>query len=384
MPVRHHFPWLRGEVARSLFAVEPGGVLVTARTLGVGLGATLYIPANRPNLVEALEGAAGFGAVAAVVCLEDSIAAADLAAAESNLAAAFADLPESVGGKLPMLFVRPRTPEHLAEFASRLAPTADRIVGACLPKFAAASAPAWFDALASVSEMLGRPFKAMPILEGPEILHLETRASELVALQAVLAGHRDLVVAVRIGTTDLCGLLGLRRGIDETIYDLGPVRNCIADIINVLGRFSDGFVLSGSVWEYFEREPRLWKPQLREALFADGGEKGGLRSELIRQRLDGLIKEAVADRANGLIGKTVIHPSHVLPVNALMVPTYEEWVDAVDVAAAGDAGGVSASEFGNKMNEPRPQAGWARRVLERAEIFGVLAEGRSFIDLLDA
>ena len=64
---------------------------------------------------------------------------------------------------------------------------------------------------------------AMPILEGPEVLHVETRVKELLGVRAVLDAQRDVVVAVRIGATDLCGLLGLRRSLDETIYDLAPV-----------------------------------------------------------------------------------------------------------------------------------------------------------------
>jgi len=139
------------------------------------------------------------------------------------------------------------------------------------------------------------------------------------------------------------------------------------------------------VWEYFDREPRMWKPQLRESLFDDGSGtqvRMRLRSELIKQHLDGLIREAMADRANGLSGKTVIHPSHVLPVNALSVPSFEEWVDASAVVSG--TAGVAASQFGNKMNEMGPHATWAARVIERAEVFGVLAEGASFVDLIDA
>lgn len=384
---RWHFPWLSEAEEARLFSVPPMGVSPerSVRALGIGLGALIYIPARRANLVMALHQAAACGAVAAVACLEDSVATHELEAAEANLSAELSELSETTRANLPMLFVRPRTPEHLEQIALTLRSAAERIVGACLPKFNAAGAEAWFDSLRFVSEILGRPFLVMPILEGPEVLGIETRTAELLELKAVLGNHREEVVAVRIGGTDLCGLLGLRRSIGETIYDLAPLRSCIAHIVNVLGRADGGFVLSGPVWEYFEREPRMWKPQLRESLFDDGSGtqvRAELRSELIKLHLDGLIKEAVADRANGLTGKTVIHPSHVLPVNALAIPTYEEWVDATAVISASD--GVSASRFGNKMNEMRPHAAWAARVLERADVFGVLAEGASFVDLIDA
>lgn len=384
--VRRHFPWLSHADERALFSHVPGGVPAAgpARSVGLGLGATIYVPANRVNLVPVLRQAAECGAVAAVVCLEDSVATAELDAAEDNLSSELSRLPDEAVAELPMLFVRPRTPEHLRQLAQRFPEAAVRIMGACLPKFTEASAEAWFDSVASVAETVGRPFLAMPILEGPEVLYLESRAAELAGLRRALSEHRHAVAAVRIGATDLCSLLGLRRSINEVIYDLAPLRSCIADIVNTLGRASDGFVLSGPVWEYFGREPRLWKPQLRESLFVQRSNGGGLRSDLIKAHLDGLIREAAADRANGLTGKTVIHPSHVLPVNALAVPTFEEWVDASSVMAEGQAAGVKPSQFGNKMNETGPHSPWASSVIERAEIYGVLAEGSSFVDLIDA
>ncbi len=284
-----------------------------------------------------------------------------------------------------MLFVRPRTPGHLVSLARKYRCAIDRVVGACLPKFRLADAEEWFASIARVGEAIGRPFLAMPILEGPEVLHVETRVKELLGVRAVLDAQRDVVVAVRIGATDLCGLLGLRRSLDETIYDLAPLASCIADIVNVFSRSDSNLVISGPVWEHFVREPRMWKPQLRESLFADGQgstSRSSLRSGLIKQHLDGLIKETVSDRANGLIGKTVIHPSHLLPVNALAVPTYEEWTDACSIASR--TSGVEASLFRNKMNEAGPHGSWADRVLERSETFGVLADGASFVDLIDA
>jgi citrate lyase beta subunit len=105
---------------------------------------------------------------------------------------------------------------------------------------------------------------------------------------------------------------------------------------------------------------------------------------LIARDLDGLIREVLLDQANGLIGKTVIHPSHVAAVHALSVVTAEEFRDAADILAMNGAGGVAASRSGNKMNESKPHAAWARRTLRRAEVFGVARSGISFVDLLAA
>ncbi len=94
--VREHFPWLTAQERDRLFHRPPGGVAsdAPAGQLGHGLGATIYIPSGRPNLLAALRQAGECGAVAAVVCLEDSVATEDLLAAEQNLSV------ELVGGAL--------------------------------------------------------------------------------------------------------------------------------------------------------------------------------------------------------------------------------------------------------------------------------------------
>ncbi len=69
------------------------------------------------------------------------------------------------------------------------------------------------------------------------------------------------------------------------------------------------------------------------------------------------------DKANGLTGKTVIHPTHVAAVHALSVVTHEEYCDAGDILGTSTRGGVAASAYGNKMNESKPHAAWARRIM---------------------
>ena len=102
----------------------------------------------------------------------------------------------------------------------------------------------------------------MPVLETPEIIYRESRVDALLAIRRLLDKHADHVLAVRIGATDLCGLFGLRRDRDLTIYDLSVVRECIGDIVNVCGR--DGsHVITGPVWEYFSSPERLWVSPLR-------------------------------------------------------------------------------------------------------------------------
>jgi citrate lyase beta subunit len=192
------------------------------------------------------------------------------------------------------------------------------------------------------------------------------------------------VLNIRIGATDLCGLFGIRRDRDLSIYDVGVAADLIAQVVNHLGRTDGtGFAITGPVWEYFANHERILRPQLRQTPF-DDRHAAGLRRQLMSADLDGLMRETMLDRANGLTGKSVIHPLHVAPVHALAVVPHEEFLDACDVLDPESAsGGVRRSEYGNKMNEVRPHRNWADRTMLRAAAFGVAAPGISHVDIMN-
>lgn len=346
------------------------------------LGATLYTPGTHRELAVKLLGTARRGLTSTVLCLEDAIGDHEVEAAEWNLVAQLAAVAESEL-PLPLIFIRVRDPHQIVRMADRLGSALGVLSGFVLPKFEAADGEVWIDAVSQAEMGSPHPLYVMPVLEGARVLHLETRLDELVAISSWVARHEERVLAIRLGATDLSGALGLRRSPYETIYDLAAIRDVISDVINVFRRDSR-HVVTAAVWEYFTQEDRLFKPQLRQSLFEERGPEGRhLRSQLLDQHLDGLIGEVRRDRANGLVGKTVVHPSHVQLVNAMHVITLEEYLDA-DTILGAEGAGASASVYGNKMNEAKPHRAWAESVIRRAEAFGVLREGVSMVELLDA
>ena len=99
--------------------------------------------------------------------------------------------------------------------------------------------------------------------------------------------------------------------------------------------------------------------------------------------MDGLIKEVLLDKNNGLTGKTIIHPTHIKPVHAFLVVSYEEYMDAISILEGiGGESGVLKSHFSNKMNEMKLHYNWAIKIVSRAKIYGVYHEQCSYIDLL--
>lgn len=357
--------------------------------LSVALGATLYMPADRPALVADITKQAAAGVTSVVVCLEDSIADEQVEAAEDNLVRALTELHADPGAELPLLFVRVRDPRQMPALVERLGTAVRVLDGFVLPKFTALTGTDYLHALDAADRLVdpvrgGRRLLAMPVIESGAVLYAETRVDELTRLRALLHRDRARILAVRLGATDLCALYGLRRSPELTIYDVKVVSNLIADVVNVLGRADGtGFTVTGPVWEYYAAAERIFKPQLRQAPFDEHDERE-LRSRLVSRAIDGLIREVQMDRANGLHGKTAIHPSHVAVVNAMSVVSSEEYRDAMAVLGAGRGSGVMASGHGNKMNEIRPHMAWSRLTVLRTQVFGVAREGVSFVDLLAA
>ncbi|MFI1012762.1 HpcH/HpaI aldolase/citrate lyase family protein [Streptomyces sp. NPDC020965] len=381
-----HFGQLSPAVRERLFHQEPAEFSAesTARTLAAALGATLYSPANRPNLADDVLKQVGRGVVSMVLCLEDSIDDSEVVGAEENLIEHFADL-DTRGAELPLLFIRVREPEQIPDLVHRLGPTVRRLSGFVLPKFTEERGVPFLEALTAAEAASGQRLFAMPVLESPELLHLETRRETLAGIARTVDKYRDRVLALRLGVTDFCSAYGLRRSPDMTAYDVKIVAAVIADVVNVLGRADGtGFTVTGPVWEYFRLQERMFKPQLRRSPFLEGRAED-LRTTLIEHDMDGLLREIDLDRANGLQGKTCIHPSHVLPVHALSVVSHEEFSDARDILRPErGGGGVLRSSYTNKMNEVKPHRAWAERTLLRAEVFGVAKEDIGFVELLTA
>ncbi|MEU3988632.1 HpcH/HpaI aldolase/citrate lyase family protein [Streptomyces platensis] len=383
-----HFGHLAPEARKALFHQEPVEFTADspARTLAVALGATLYSPATRPSLAADVLKQAGRGVLSMVLCLEDSIGDGDVEAGEENLVRQLGLLDEAAaaGTGLPLLFVRVRTPGQIPDLVRRMGSAVHRLSGFVLPKFTEERGVPFLEALTTAESDCSRRLFAMPVLESPQLLHLESRAETLQGIARTVDKYRDRVLALRLGVTDFCSAYGLRRPPDMTAYDVQIVASVIADVVNVLGRADGtGFTVTGPVWEYFRLHERMFKPQLRRSPFLGRAEE--LRTALIEHDMDGLLREIELDRANGLQGKTCIHPSHVAPVHALSVVSHEEFSDAVDILRPerGD-GGVLRSSYTNKMNEVKPHRAWAERTLLRAEAFGVAREGIGFVELLTA
>ena len=104
------------------------------------------------------------------------------------------------------------------------------------------------------------------------------------------------------------------------------------------------------------------------------------RLPIVNNEIDGLLREVILDKANGFVGRTVIHPTHVKFVNALMAVTKEEYDDACMILGH-TQGGVVKGSGANKMNEVKPHTNWARKVVNRARAYGVIENEGAYVKL---
>lgn len=376
-----HFNQIGDARRDRLFEIAPEEFDATSdpELIAAALGATLYSPATRTDLAEQLDRQARQGVTSMVICLEDSVPDHLVETAEDNLVEAL----RVEHRLLPLVFIRVRDGEQMIRVADRLGPALTRVAGFVLPKFGPDTGEAMLAAVTRCRDDHQVPLRCMPVLETPDLAYLQTRGQTLDWILRTCRAHRDLILAIRIGATDLSGLFALRRPPELTVYDVRVVSMIIGDIVNHLARADGGFTVTGPVWEYFTAAERIFRPSLRQTLFEEH-DASDLRAELIRRTMDGLIREVELDKANGLSGKTVIHPSHVPVVNALQVVTHEEYADASVILATESVGGVPASQYRNKMNETKPHLAWARRTVLRARAFGVAAPDVTFVDVLAA
>ena len=297
------------------------------------VGALLYMPAFQTNIISKITGNKLPHLTSAAFCLEDSIQDASLDDAEKSLQFILHEL-ENVQN-LPLIFVRIRSPSHLEIFHETIGLRSKILTGYILPKFDMSNLGAYI----KLAKEINLPI--MPTLETDRVASLLTRRNELLSLKQSLDEIKNFVLNIRVGVNDFCNLYGLRRNVNQTIYDIGVVRDILIDILNV---FAKDYVVAGSVWNFF----------------------GGSWAE-------GLQRELELDKANGFIGKSAIHPAQLPIIFNSMKVSRADFDDAnILLNWKSTTHGVIKSSDGSRMNEVKCHLNWARRVKILSELYGVI------------
>jgi citrate lyase beta subunit len=347
------------------------------------LGATMYMPGTKKDIQKIILSKKWPELTSIVMCFEDAIAEEDLPLAEENVIGVLNGLSQAIDNKkitlndLPLLIIRVRNVEQFTNFTNKLSEKQIKLLTAFnFPKFNSINAQDYMIQLSKLNNVHNEIIYGMPILESVEIALKESRIQELLAIKNVLDKYKNLILNIRVGATDLSSCFGVRRGMDYTIYDIMVVRDCLSDILNIFSRANEYYTISAPVWEYFFVDKNKKFEGIKDIDIQTSLIK---REPIVNDATDGLLREIILDKANGFIGKTIIHPSHIKYVNALQAVTREEYDDAMQIV--GTPGGVIKSVKANKMNEINPHMSWAKKIIAKAKIYGVIENEDSYLEL---
>lgn len=319
--------------------------------LKYSIGALLYTPAINDFIAKDISNKRYAYLKSLALCLEDSIVDNSVQKAEKQLLKTIESIYEAISSNkisiddVPLIFIRVRSPLQMEKLFFKIKEYYSIITGFILPKFDLLNAETYKDIILKInSEIEEKDIYIMPILESESIINADTRINTLVKLKQITDSIYDYILNMRVGGNDFCNKFGLRRNCNQTIYDIGVVRNTLIDILNVFGR---DYIVSGPVWEYFENGKNdNW--------------------------LTGLKNELELDRINGFVGKTAIHPSQILPIIDSLKVDYSDFKDARKILNWGNSMlGVEKSAEGDRMNESKVHQNWAKRIIALSEVYGI-------------
>ncbi len=285
----------------------------------IQLGATLYIPAIKDDLIDIANGNKYPQLRSMIFCTEDSIHAKDINHALEKIN----ELLPQIKSNNKLLFIRVRNPKVLEKLLGF--PDINRITGFVFPKLDANNIDDYFSLIA------GKGFKNMPTLETKAVFE-QAKMSYLRDL-LISKNYQQEILVLRIGGNDLLQHLGLRRIQNKTLYE-SPLGQVIYQLINTFKPY--GFELTAPV---FEQLNNRW---------------------LLEQ-------ETLHDISCGLIGKTAIHPQQIAEIEACYQVTIEDLTVAEAIL---EDSAAAVFKMNNAMCEVATHKIWATSIIKRYQIYG--------------
>ena len=290
------------------------------------LGASLYMPAVRTDLIEVVLKNKIPGLNSLIICFEDALAEQDIDAGLDNLRALLMVLHQhhhaNQSHERPLVFIRPRHPAMARMLVNEF--DLNAINGFVLPKFTQDTLAQWSEILAPTHLLW------MPTLETADVFD----ALAMGELANALANHpcRARMLAIRVGGNDLLSALSLRRPRHGTLYD-GPLGYVLKMLVSTFG--SRQFSLTAPVCELIERH-------------------------------DILAAELKSDIEHGFVGKTAIHPAQIEVINQALAVDAADYEDALRIVNSG----MAVFKHNGAMCEPATHSRWAENILTRARYYG--------------
>lgn len=325
--------------------------------LQYAVGALLYMPASNNKIATKIINGDYSFVKSMVLDLEDSLGDDLVGFGQRTIKTTIREIGKAVEdgvitiGDVPLIFIRVREQQHIEDAYNMLGKDMKYVTGFNIPKFDKTTCDGYISTFIkirdAVKEEIGTDLYIMPIIENKNTMYRQLRMDNLLYMNDALREISANVLNIRVGGADFCQVYGIRRGMNDDIYDIGVVRSVLNDIMNVFGK---NYIVSGPVWEYFENsehpEDTRWS--------------------------EGLKREMYADHLNGFIGKTCIHPSQCSFIHESLIQSKEDYEDAMNILGMNtNTTGVKKSMGGNRMNEAKTHFNWARKVVGLSKVYGV-------------
>ena len=285
------------------------------------LGASLYIPATRPDLVSLANLNKLPHLRSLIVCTEDAILPREVTTALNNLQHMLRGM-EQISA---MRFIRVRNPSLLRQVLQM--DDIHNVTGFVFPKVTPDNVEEYFTALKPHD-----PFEVMLTLESKEAFDRE----DMIRLRDIISQerYRRRIQTLRIGGNDLLNAIGLRRTRRKTIY-CTPLALVISQLVTVFR--PHGFNLTAPVFEYLDDVKTLRR-------------------------------EVRTDLSHGLFGKAAIHPQQIPIIEKCYQVSREELHSAEEILSHS---APAVFRMYDAMCEPATHRVWATMIRERAKIYGV-------------
>lgn len=296
------------------------------------LGASLYMPATRGDLVAHANGEKLPFLRSMIFCTEDAVRLDQLDEALQNLKKALPLFRPSQA----MRFIRVRNPQVMSEVLRM--PGVEHVDGFVIPKATRKNIRRYVELLSKSDD-----FVLMPTLEDADVFI----PTEMVKLRSLLLkpDMRGRILSLRVGGSDLLHQLRVRRSPLRSVYDTA-LGGTIAMLSGIF--IPHGFNLSAPVFE-------------------------GLAFPTV------LANEVERDLQHGLFGKTAVHPDQVAQIEKF----YR--VEAKDLEMASrmlEQSAPAVFRMHDTMCEAATHQSWAQTIVDRARIYGIAGRQQPAASLL--
>ena len=282
------------------------------------LGGTLFVPASHKNIQPIIIKEKYPQLRSFVIDFEDGLDADELQNSFRKIEKAIKLCDETS----PFIFIRPKNVNHLKEILTMQ--NIDKIDGFILPKFSLTNAQSYLDILKD------KNFYIMPSIEGNELFDYD----KLKELQKLLLTHKEKILLVRFGLEDMLRQLALKRGCEDSVFDLAVGNVVLGNFIAVFK--SVGFTISGGVYPCFKD-------------------------------IEGFKIDVLRDLKEGLFSKTIIYPNQIELVDELYKVDAQEYQEAQELLSSKNV----VFNQNEKMAEKHTMAEYAKIILSRAKIYGI-------------